>query len=64
VLLPRVTVLERFVAEVRSRRKFRLWRRLVRGMTNMQGRPLDDLLEPAEGSRPSWLDRLRKGPER
>ena len=64
VLLPGVTVLERFVAEVRSRMESRLWRLLVRGVTDEQRRRLDDLLKPAEGSRQSWLDRLRKGPVR
>ena len=64
VLLPGVTVLERFIAEVRSRVELRLWRLLVRGVTVEQRQRLDDLLKPAEGSRQSWLDRLRKGPVR
>eukprot|EP00887_Chlorella_sp_A99_P003771 scaffold31.g3771.t1 len=64
VLLPGVTVLERFVAEVRSCMESRLWRLLVRGVTDEQRQRLDDLLQPAEGSRQSWLDRLRKGPVR
>ena len=64
VLLPGVTVLERFVAEVRSRMESRLWRLLVRGVTEAQRLRLDDLLKPAEGGRQSWLDRLRKGPVR
>lgn len=64
VLLPGVTALERFVAEVRSRMESRLWRLLVRGVTDAQRQRLDDLLKPAEGSRQSWLDRLRKGPVR
>jgi TnpA family transposase len=64
VLLPGVTVLERFIAEVRSRMESRLWRLLVRGVTAAQRERLDDLLKPAEGSRQSWLDRLRKGPVR
>jgi hypothetical protein len=58
VLLPGVTVLERFIAEVRSRMESRLWRLLVRGVTAAQRQHLDDLLKPAEGSRQSWLDRL------
>ena len=62
--LPGVTVLERFIAEVRSRMESRLWRLLVRGVTAAQRQRLDDLLKPAEGSRQSWLDRLRKGPVR
>jgi len=64
VLLPGVSVLERFVAEVRSRMELRLWRLLVRDVTDAQRRRLDELLTPAEGSRQSWLDRLRKGPVR
>ncbi|MBU2808928.1 Tn3 family transposase [Acidithiobacillus ferrooxidans F221] len=64
VLLPGVTVLERFIAEIRSRMESRLWRLLVRGVTAEQQQRLDDLLKPAEGSRQSWLDRLRKGPVR
>lgn len=64
VLLPGVTVLERFIAEVRSRMESRLWRLLVRGVTAEQRQRLDDLLKPAEGGRQSWLDRLRKGPVR
>jgi hypothetical protein len=63
-LLPGVTVLERFVGEVRSRMESRLWRLLARGVTAKQRQRLDDLLRPAEGSRQSWLDRLRKGPVR
>ena len=64
VLLPGVTVLERFVAEVRARMESRLWRILLRGVTQAQRQRLEDLLKPAEGSRQSWLDRLRKGPVR
>lgn len=64
VLLPGVTVLERFVAEVRSRMEARLWRTLTRDVTEAQHQRLDELLMPVEGSRQSWLDRLRKGPVR
>lgn len=64
VLLPGVTVLERFIAEIRSRMESRLWSLLVRGVTAEQQQRLDNLLKPAEGSRQSWLDRLRKGPVR
>jgi TnpA family transposase len=64
VLLPGVSILERFVSEVRSRMEARLWRRLVRDVTVEQRRRLDELLTPVEGSRQSWLDRLRKGPVR
>jgi TnpA family transposase len=64
VLLPGVSILERFVAEVRARMESRLWRLLVRDVTDEQRRGLDELLTLAEGSRQSWLDRLRKGPVR
>jgi TnpA family transposase len=64
VLLPGVTVLERFVAEVRSRMESRLWRLLARDVSDTQRQRLDELLVPVEGSRQSWLDRLRKGPVR
>ncbi|EPM90638.1 Tn5045 transposase [Pseudomonas syringae pv. actinidiae ICMP 19068] len=64
VLLPGVTVLERFIAEIRSRMESRLWRLLVRGVTDEQCQRLDDLLKLASGSRQSRLDRLRKGPVR
>lgn len=64
VLLPGVSVLERFVAEVRSRMESRLWHLLGRDITDVQRHRLDDLLTPAEGGRQSRLDRLRKGPVR
>ncbi|MXV13549.1 Tn3 family transposase, partial [Xanthomonas sp. LMG 8992] len=53
-----------FIADIRSRMESRLWRLLVRGVTDAQRQRLEDLLKPAEGSRQSWLDRLRKGPVR
>ncbi len=56
VLLPGVSILERFIAEIRSRMESRLWRLLVRDITDEQRRRLDELLTPAEGSRQSWLD--------
>jgi len=64
VLLPGVSVLERFVAEIRSRMESRLWRLLARDITDQQRCRLDELLKPVEGSRQSWLDRLHKGPVR
>ncbi|EPM91143.1 Tn5045 transposase, partial [Pseudomonas syringae pv. actinidiae ICMP 19070] len=64
VLLPGVTVLERFIAEIRSRMESRLWRLLVRGVTDEQCQRLDDLLKLASGRLQSRLDRLRKGPVR
>jgi TnpA family transposase len=42
----------------------RLWRLLVRDVTDEQRRRLDELLMPTEGGRQSWFDRLRKGPVR
>ena len=64
VLLPGVTVLERFVAEVRSRMESRLWRLLARDISDAQRQRLGELLTPVEGSRQSWFDQLRKGPVR
>ena len=55
-------VLERFVAEVRSRMETRLWLRLGCDVTAAQRAKLDELLVTAEGSRYSRLDQLRKGP--
>lgn len=64
VLLPGITILERFIAEIRSRMETRLWRLLVRDVGIEQQRRLDELLTPVEGSRQSWFDQLRKGPVR
>ena len=64
VLLPGVSILERFVSEVRSRMEARLWRRLVRSITSEQRKRLDELLTLVDGSRQSRLDQLRKGPVR
>ncbi len=63
-VLPGVTTLERFVAQVRSRMEARLWRLLARGVTDEQRSKLESLLTIAEGSRQLWLDKLRKGPVR
>ena len=64
VLLPGVTVLERYVAEIRSRMETRLWRALTRNITTEQRYQLDQLLVVDEGNRQSRLDKLRKGPTR
>jgi TnpA family transposase len=64
VLLPGISTIERFIAEVRSRMESRLWRLLNRNISNEQRRRLDELLVLVEGSRQSWFDRLRKGPVR
>lgn len=62
VLLPGVSVLERFVAKLRTRVERRLWDRLGRGVTEEQRRPLENLLVVPAGSRRSPLDQLRSGP--
>jgi len=62
VLLPGASVLERFVARVRSRVEARLYRLLGRGITTAQQALLEDLLTVPEGSRTSRLDQLRSGP--
>ncbi len=64
ILLPGVSVLERFISEIRSRMESRLWRMLVRDITGEQRHRFDELLTPAEDSRQSHLDQLRKGPVR
>jgi TnpA family transposase len=64
VLLPGVSILERFVAEIRSRMESRLWQLLIRNVGGEQRRRLDELLAPVEGSRQSRFDQLRKGPVR
>lgn len=62
VLLPGASVLERFVARLRSRMETRLWRVLGRGLTGEQQARVEALLTVPEGSRGSWLDQLRSGP--
>jgi hypothetical protein len=62
VWLPDISILERFIAEIRSRMEASLWRLLVRDVGVEQRLRLDELLAPVEGSRQSWFDRLRKGP--
>ena len=47
VLLPGISILERFIAEIRSRMETRLWRLLVRDVGIEQQRRLDELLAPA-----------------
>ena len=64
VLLPGISILERFIAEIRSRMEARLWRLLVQDVDATRRLQLDALLTPAEGSRQSWFDQLRKGPVR
>ena len=62
VLLPGVTVLERFIAQLRSRVEERLWYTLGRNVTEEQRQHLQDLLLVAEGNRSSRLDQLRSAP--
>jgi TnpA family transposase len=62
VLLPGVSVLERFVARLRSRVEIRLWRMLGRGVTLAQQAHLESLLTVPDGCRTSRLDQLRTGP--
>lgn len=64
VLLPGVSTLERFVAEVRSRMERRLWRLLVRDVTAEHQQRLDGLLKVAPNNRLTLLEMLRKGPVR
>jgi TnpA family transposase len=64
VLLPGASVLERFVATLRSRVEARLWRVLGHGITVEQRSRLEALLSVPQGSRGSELDRLRTGPVR
>ena len=62
VLLPGVTVLERFIAQLRSRVEERLWLTLGRSVTDEQRQHLQELLVVVEGNRYSRLDQLRSGP--
>ena len=62
VLLPGSSVLERFVAQLRSRVELRVWRLLGQGVTRSQRTQLEALLAVPEGSRASWIDKLRSGP--
>ncbi len=64
VLLPGITTVERFIAEIRSRMDARLWRSLIKNLTNDQTEKLNNLLLVAEKQRQSLLDILRKGPVR
>lgn len=62
VLLPRASVLERFVARLRQRVEKRVWRLLGQGISEESQRKLEALLAVPEGSHRSWFDQLRKGP--
>jgi TnpA family transposase len=62
VLLPGISVLERFVSKVRARVEKRLWRLLGQAASDEQCKRLENLLIIPEGSHTSLLDRLRSGP--
>lgn len=65
VLLPGVTILERFIAEIRARMETRLWVLLGQSVNTDQRARLEKLLTIADdGGRQSWFDKLRKGPVR
>lgn len=64
VILPGATTLERFVARLRSRVETRLWKLLVRDITDGQRSRLEELLKVSPQGRSSWLDQLRTGPVR
>lgn len=62
VLLPGVSQLKRFIAQLRIRVGERLWLTLGRSVSEAQRQQLHDLLLVAEGNRYSRLDQLRYGP--
>ncbi len=62
--MPGITTVERSIAEIRSRMDTRLWRSLIKNLTNEQTEKLNNLLLVAEKQRQSLLDILRKGPVR
>jgi TnpA family transposase len=64
VLLPGVTVLERFIAEIRTRMETRLWTRLGQSINSDQRARLEKLLTITDDGHQSWFDKLRKGPVR
>ncbi len=64
ILLPGVTVLERFIAEIRSRMESRLLKMLVKDLTSDQQERLNQLLVTNDDEHQSLLDKLRKGPVR
>lgn len=62
ILLPGVSVLERFISKLRQRVEKRLWKCLSNQITDQQQIKLEELLLVTEGSRRSWFDQLRLGP--
>jgi TnpA family transposase len=64
ILLPGVTVLERFIAEIRARMESRLWKMLTESLSSDQQERLNQLLVTGDDEHQSLLDKLRKGPVR
>lgn len=64
VLLPGVTVLERFVGRVRDRAQRRLWRKLIEGLSTDQRRRIDAMFTENDPATFSALDALRTVPTR
>lgn len=64
ILLPGITVLERFIAEIRSRMESRLLKMLIKDLTIDQQERLNQLLITNDDDHQSILDKLRKGPVR
>lgn len=64
VLLPGVTVLERFVGRVRDRAQRRLWRKLIEGLSAEQRRRIDLMFTDNDPDTFSALEALRTVPTR
>ena len=64
VLLPGVTVLERFVGRVRDRAQRRLWRKLIEGLSADQRRRIDAMFTDEDPAAFSALETLRTVPTR
>ncbi len=60
VLLPGITTVERFIAEIRSRMDTHLWRSLIKNLTDDQTEKLNNLLLVADKQRQSLLALYRK----
>lgn len=60
ILLPGVTVLERFIAEIRSRMEMRLWKLLIKDLTIEQQKSFNQLLVVKDDEHQSLLDMMRK----
>ena len=63
-LLPGITILERFIAEIRSRMEAKLWRTLTQNLTLDHQERLNQLLVTNSHDHQSVFDKLRKGPVR